>query len=321
MSFALSALKAGVMDNFQNTSGRYGHQPLGRPVARGRKEFDQLAVQADPGQSICWALMQTRARPCFTPQLLLELRQMQRWIRQEYKRRREGGESQIKYVVLGSDTEGVFNLGGDLGLFAKCIRAGDRGALKRYADLCIDVVYDAAVSMHLPVVTIALVQGDALGGGFEAALACNLIIAERSAKFGLPEVLFNLFPGMGAYNFLSRRLSTAQAEAIILSGRVYSAEEMEAMGIVDLVVDDGLGPDAVSDYVARNTRRHQAERAVYAARQLLHPVRFGDLRALAAIWVETALALGEPDLRRMERLARAQARRLLAAAPDLVAAG
>ena len=53
-------------------------------------------------------------------------------------------------------------------------------------------------ALNLPMVTIALVQGDALGGGFECALAHDLIIAERSAKLGLPEVLVNLFPGIGA---------------------------------------------------------------------------------------------------------------------------
>jgi DSF synthase len=172
------------------------------------------------------------------------------------------------------------------------------------------VVYEAAVSFDLPVITIALVQGDALGGGFEAALACNLIIAEKGARFGLPEVLFNLFPGMGAYNFLSRRLGAAQAERIILSGRIYSADELHAMGIVDLVVEDGLGEDAMRDYIDRNLRRHQAEYAIYWARQLANPVRLAHLRAPAAAWVDAALNLTESELRKLARLTAAQDRRL-----------
>jgi DSF synthase len=171
------------------------------------------------------------------------------------------------------------------------------------------VVYNAATSLELPIITIALVQGDALGGGFEAALACDIIIAEKSAKFGLPEVLFNLFPGMGAYNFLSRRLGSAQAERIILSGRLYSANEMQVMGIVDLMVDDGCGEQAVRDYIDRNARRHSAERAVYRTRQLVNPVRLSELREVAELWVDIALRISEIDLRRMMRLAAAQDRR------------
>ena len=268
--------------------------------------YDQLDVSIDG--AIHWAFMRPWGRPCFTPELLSELRLLQSAIRADYERRQQMQESLIKYVVLGSRCPGAFSLGGDLGLFGECIRAADRETLQRYADLCVDVVYEAAIGFDLPVITIALVQGDTLGGGFEAALACNLIIAEKSAKFGLPEVLFNLFPGMGAYNFLSRRLDSARAEQIILSGRVYSADEMHAMGIVDLVVEGGLGEEAVRDYVDRNIRRHQAERAIYWARQRLNPVRLSDLRALAGLWVDTALSLTEADLRKMARLTAAQDR-------------
>ena len=285
--------------------------------AAGLGHFDQLDVMIDPDGAIYWAFMRPHSRPCFTSELLVEIRHFQRVVRKEYERRRHAHESVPKYVVLGSRVPAVYNLGGDLALFSECIRAADREALQRYADLCIEVAYD---SLHLPVITIALVQGDALGGGFEAALTCNLIIAEKSAKFGLPEVLFNLFPGMGAYNLLSRRLDVARAEKIILSGRLYSADEMQAMGIVDLVVEDGLGEEAVRDYVERNSRRHPAERAVYFARQLVQPVRLSDLRTLAELWVDTALDLTEADLRRIERLAAAQNRRKLRPQPVMVAA-
>jgi DSF synthase len=59
-------------------------------------------------------------------------------------------------------------------------------------------MYENIIHLDRDVTTIALVQGDALGGGFETALSSNVLIAERSAKLGFPEILFNLFPGMGA---------------------------------------------------------------------------------------------------------------------------
>ena len=61
--------------------------------------------------------------------------------------------------------------------------------------------------MDLPILTVALIQGDAVGGGFEAMLTDDIVIAEQGAKFGLPEILFNLFPGMGGYSFLRRKVA------------------------------------------------------------------------------------------------------------------
>ena len=291
------------------------------PRFAGLGPFDQLELTIEAPMGICWAFMRPHARACFSTDLLREIRRLQRGIRGEAERRQDAGEAPLKYIVFGSRVPGVFNLGGDLGLFGRLIRTADRAGLQQYAELCVDVVYDAAIGLDLPVVTIALVQGDALGGGLEAALACNLIVAEKSAKFGLPEVLFNLFPGMGAYNFLSRRLDVARAERIILSGRVFSADEMLALGVIDLVVEDGFGEEAVRDYVERNLRRHSAQRAVYAARQLLHPVRLTELRTLAELWVDTALRLTDADLRKMSRLAVAQERRRQAGShPHAVAA-
>ncbi|MCB1185505.1 enoyl-CoA hydratase/isomerase family protein, partial [bacterium] len=166
----------------------------------------------------------------------------------------EGADYPLRYTVFGSKIPGVYNLGGDLPLFARMIRSSDREGLRRYAYACVEPLHFRAVNLGLPVIGISLVQGDALGGGFECALADDVIIAERSAKFGLPEILFNLFPGMGAYSFLSRRISPAQAERMMLSGRIYSAEELYEMGVVDMVAEDGAGEDAVYDYVERVDR-------------------------------------------------------------------
>ena len=166
-------------------------------------------------------------------------------------------------------------------------------------------------NLELPVITISLIQGDALGGGFEAAISGNVVIAEKSAKFGLPEVLFNLFPGMGAYSLISRRIGPAQAERMIFSGKVYSAEELYELGLVDMIVEDGTGQTAVMDYVSRNVRRHNANIAVYRARQRINPLSYEELYEITVDWVDAALTLTDSDLRRMERLAGAQDKRRL----------
>jgi DSF synthase len=247
--------------------------------------------------------------PSFTGGLLRELAEMQASIKRMFAHA-QPGEPPIRHFVLGSRLPGIFNLGGDLRLFADCIRTNDRQRLTDYALACIDVLYNNYVAFNLPVITAALVQGDALGGGFESALACDVIVAERSAKFGLPEILFGLFPGMGAFSLLSRKLDAARAERMMLGGRIHSAAELHAMGLIEVLAEDGQGEEALRDYLARNARRHKAHHSVFQMRRRIHPLGFEELRDGIGMWVETALTLGESDLRKMERLSAAQLRRI-----------
>jgi DSF synthase len=222
----------------------------------------------------------------------------------------------VNYYVTASRTPGVFNLGGDLSLFVLLIKAGDRQALSHYARLCIDVQYPRSQSFFSPTLTsIALVQGDALGGGFECALSLDMIVAERSAKMGLPEILFNLFPGMGAYSFLSRRIGAIATEKMITSGRIYTAEELHEIGVVDVLAEDGKGAETVREYVAEHGRKHNAHRALYQARRRVNPIPLDELRDVVDIWVEACLGLGEADLRKMGRLTAAQDRRRATVVP------
>lgn len=162
------------------------------------------------------------------------------------------------------------------------------------------------MSYDLPATTIALVQGEALGGGFEAALSCNVLIAERSARLGLPEILFNLFPGMGAYTLLARRLGPAQAERIILGGRIYSAAEMYDMGVVDILVDDGAGERAVYTYIKKRNKSQNAYQAMQQIRQRYQAIDYQELMDITVLWVDAALQLEDKDLRIMERLTKSQ---------------
>jgi enoyl-CoA hydratase/carnithine racemase len=103
---------------------------------------------------------------------------------------------------MASRMPGIFNLGGDLRSFANLIRQKDRTMLMKYGTACTEAQYERSIKMNLPVISISLVQGDALGGGFECALADDLIIAERSAKLGLPECLATIG---GVRGLLARR--------------------------------------------------------------------------------------------------------------------
>lgn len=272
-------------------------------------EFDELEVIADVPEGVLWCYMAPRDRPSVTPGLARQSRELQRSLRQLFEDLEPSDLRPFRYLVWGSRVPGVFNLGGDLRLFAQLVRNQDRHALRDYAINCIDVVFANATSLDLPVITISLVEGDALGGGFEAAISSDIVVAERDARFGLPEVLFNLFPGMGAYSLIARRVSPVQAERMILSGRVYSAEELHKLGLVDLLVEPGEGRHTINDFVARNAGRHVAQCAVYRAGRRVNPLPYKELYDIALMWVDTVLALTKSDLRKMERLAAAQDRR------------
>ena len=142
---------------------------------------------------------------------------------------------------MGSKIRGVYNLGGDLSLFREAITSQNRLQLLAYGRKCIDNLYPWSRNLELPLTTVALVEGDALGGGFECALSASVLVAEESARMGFPEVLFNLFPGMGAYSFLSRKIGRRLTEELITGGNIYSARQLYDMGIVDVLAPDGAG--------------------------------------------------------------------------------
>jgi DSF synthase len=266
--------------------------------------YSDLDVCITPEDRAFWCFMKPQERPSFTRQLLTDLTDMQAMV----KKLLADGSAPFDYFILGSRSQGVFNLGGDLTLFADKIRQRDRDGLRHYAHACVASGYTNYTGYDNRLVTIALLQGDALGGGFESALSCDMLIAERQVKFGLPEVLFNLFPGMGAYSFLSRRVGMLKAEEIILGGRTYTADEMLALGAIDMVVEQGEGERAVREFIARNRSRQLALSSVYKMRRRVNPVSLDELRDVTDLWVDTALRLSDQDLRRMSRIAAAQDR-------------
>lgn len=269
-------------------------------------EFD---LHYDHDERILWCYFDFSGRPCFTPEVLEEAQRIQALLRTLSTEPGAAAEPPVRYLVLGSRIRGLWNTGGDLALFAELIRRGDRDGLHRYARACCEVSFTNNTLHDLPIISIALVQGEALGGGFEAVLSSNIIIAERRARFGLPEILFNLFPGMGAVSFLSRRIAPGLAERMILSGEIYTAEQLYEQGVIDVLAADGEGVDAVYSYIGRGGKRHGAHVAVRQARRIVNPVRFEELMGIADLWVEAALNLSDADLRKMLRLAAAQDRR------------
>ena len=274
-----------------------------------RRHYKQIEVEFEPEHAVAWTYMKPSGAPCFNLGMLEELRAHDSAIescggRVLYK----DDLHQIHYYVGGSRVEGIFSLGGNLENLVELIKAGDHDTLMHYAKLCVDNMYLRICGYNSPMITISLVQGEALGGGFETALSSNVTVAERRSRMGLPEILFNLFPGNGAYSLLARRVGMKRAEEMIFSGRVYTAEELHEAGVVDVLAEDGTGEAAVRDYIRRNERRRNGMQAVFSCRQHFHPVTHEELLNIANVWVSAALRLEEKDLKLMSRLARAQAK-------------
>ena len=274
------------------------------------RAYPTLRVESDPAGDTHWMYMHNDhtqgARPCFRTELMDDMWSFLNSITLRENQRQSG---RLRHVVLASSAPHAFNLGGDLQLFSQLIRANDREHLFAYARRCVEGVHHFHTGLGGDVRTIALIQGDALGGGLELALSCHTIVAEEGVEMGLPEVLFGLFPGMGAYSFLCRRVAPQLAEKIILEGRVYSSEEMHAMGVVDVLVPKGHGIKAAEDLIRQQQRTPRTYLAMNAARNLAQAVGYDELLEITRIWVDSALALEEKSLRTMDRLIKAQTRR------------
>lgn len=276
----------------------------------------QVERRFDPEHGIYWAFMNPTPRPCFNTGLLAQLRNyIDTIVDSGGTIKHDGAMHQIRYGVLASKMPGVFNLGGDLALFRHAIETRSRADLVRYGEMCIDDLYPWHRNCDLPMTTMALVQGDALGGGFEAALSASVLVAEDSARMGFPEILFNLFPGMGAYSFLLRKVGRRITDELITSGNIYTARQLYDMGVVDVITPDGTGEAAVLSYVRKHSKSGNGRRAIESVRNEVSPLTRDELVRVVGLWADAALRLEDRDLRMMDRLVRAQRR--IADAPEV----
>jgi enoyl-CoA hydratase/carnithine racemase len=143
-----------------------------------------------------------------------------------------GRRSSVRVVVVSSSTERAFCVGADL------------KERSRFSDAELETqrplvrgAFDAVRALEMPV--IAAVAGYALGGGFELALSCDLIVADETAELALPETAVGLVPGGGGTQLLARRAGPAVAADLIFSARRVPAPEALRLGLVDRVVQRG----------------------------------------------------------------------------------
>lgn len=265
-----------------------------------------LAVRLDSSLDTLWVSLQpVPGRPLnFSPELLAGFERLLDRIEENDWRWQDG--SRLHYLVLTSDHPRHFALGGDLAYFQSCIQSGNAGALRAYSMRCLELIRRIFAAAH-EVTTVTLVQGRALGGGFEAALSATHLIAERGAQFGFPEIAFGTFPCSGGMTLLSNRIGLRRAAAFMRNARVHTAAELHAQGVVDELCEPGEGPAAVQRFIAEHRRRYNARMALQRAEARMGGFDLAEMRTVVEDWVATAMALSAEERRVLDTLVRMQA--------------
>ena len=152
----------------------------------------------------------------------------------------------VRAVVVSGRGERAFCAGSHIGEFESL-----RGRVAEGKLLLEKLVYRQLAELPMP--TIAAIEGDALGGGLELALCCDLRIASERARLGMPEVRLAVLPGSGGTQRLPRIVGPARAKELILTGRIISAHDAERIGLVNQVVPAGearVAADAMASEIA-----------------------------------------------------------------------
>ncbi|MFJ5261239.1 enoyl-CoA hydratase/isomerase family protein [Streptomyces sp. NPDC088387] len=158
-------------------------------------------------------------------------------------------DDDVRVVVLTSTHERAFCVGADL----KERNSFSDADLLRQRPLSRGAYTGV---LELPMPTVAAVHGFALGGGFELALSCDVIVADGTAVVGLPEVSVGVIPGGGGTQLLPRRVGAARAAELIFTARRVEAGEARELGLVDVLVETGRDREealAMASRIAANS--------------------------------------------------------------------
>lgn len=174
----------------------------------------------------------------------------------------------VRAVVVTGEGERAFSAGSHVGEFES-----QRGPGGRERHALESGMADRLARLPMP--TIAAIEGNALGGGLELALCCDIRVASVTSRLGLPEVRLAVTPGAGGTQRLPRVVGAARAKELILTGRVLTAEEAERIGLVSRVVAAGQALAAADEIAAEIAARGPV--AVREAKRLIDLATDADL--------------------------------------------
>lgn len=177
-------------------------------------------------------------------------------------------DEDVRAVVLAATGDRAFCAGSDVKEFPSLSGRVAEGKL-----IDENTMYNRLAELPLP--TIAAIEGDALGGGLELALCCDLRVASETALLGLPEVRLGVMPGSGGTQRLPRLIGLARAKELILLGDLIDAETALRFGLVNRVVAQGHAESAALELAKTLARRGPV--AVREAKAVLNTALDGSL--------------------------------------------
>ncbi|MCK8521324.1 crotonase/enoyl-CoA hydratase family protein [Aquimarina sp. D1M17] len=272
------------------------------------RKFDCVTLEYFPEEKLLFWKIKDTGMPNFCLKGLEEFVEVRDWLFEYFSH----PDRPLQFIVSGSEHQGVYNMGGDLPFFLECIRTKNIERLRRYAHLCIDAIYGIYNAFGLPAITIALVEGNAYGGGFECALAHDFIVATEHAKFCFPENKFNLFPGMGAHSLLSRKIPNPDADSLIRSNKMYTSRFLQSFGLIEKVTNSNGSMIELHQFIHQLRDRYNFEYHHIQCKKMINPLPKDELIHVTDLWVEACMNVQSFDLRKMEILAKAQQRKKIA---------
>ena len=188
-------------------------------------------------------------------------------------------------LIIHSEMKPGFCAGADLReLYERSQQMQKEDAAKGIRDFLERIHRALNVIDSTPLTTIAAVHGVTFGGGLELALACDLIIADKTARFAFPELRLGLIPGFGGIPRLKRDVGNAVVRDLLLTGRSFNATKAQQIGLVSQVVGEGEALRAARSTAAQIAKFDRQTSA--AAKQFIKPIPYDDLRSEIDIFCE-----------------------------------
>jgi enoyl-CoA hydratase len=197
----------------------------------------------------------------------------------------DGCKDEVHALIIYSQLKAGFCAGADLReLYQRSQELERRDAAQGVRDY-LDRIHRVLNAIDAsPLTTIAAVHGVTFGGGFELALACDLIIADKMARFCFPELRLGLIPGFGGIPRLKRDLGNAVVRDLLLTGRSFNATKLQQVGLVSQVAAEGEAlrvARATADQIGKFDRR-----TAIAAKKFIKPIPYEELRREIDIFCE-----------------------------------
>jgi len=269
-------------------------------------EYKQIVV-SEIADNLFLGEMKIKNGKSFNLDLLNELSD---FFMEVFNKTNNNGENRV-FAIMGEKNSGVFNVGGDLKLFLNLVEHRDSLSLLRYGENCIKLIEKSLNAKNHNMTTAAIINGNALGGGFESALACDIIIAEEDFEIALPEVRLGFFPGMGAFELLSKRIGPQQTKKFILEGKTFKTNELYEMGVFDYLVKQNSGVEKLKEVIKKERKFQVTNNSIRKINDRQSPIKYEDLRNTLDLWIESILNISNVQKKLIKKTIEQQNKKFL----------